>query len=276
LRGRRATGVELDDGSDLAAGLVVLSAGALNTPALLASSGIALGRPRQGGGQSHGEVAIEDHPSFTFTVGLREGASQPVEPVVPISGLLRWSSSGWDAVGCDLMALVMDNVGVGEAGRRHGAVIVVLTGARSTGRLSTGASRTEFDPGWLDRPGDRERFRTGVRHVGELLGSEALAPVADGVFLDDRGTPLAALAAMSDLDLDRWLRRHPGPVSHAAASTRLGAGSTPGALLTGDGGVAGVDRLHVVDASVLPHLPSANPHLPVVAVAERLAAGLPS
>jgi choline dehydrogenase-like flavoprotein len=152
---------------------------------------------------------------------------------------------------------------------------VVLTGAASTGRLATGPGPVRrFDPGWLRHAGDRRRLRAGVRHVGELLATEAVTEVAASVHLDDRGAPLAALATMSDRDLDRWLAGHPGPVSHAAATCRLGAGASAGAALELDGAVAGYERLHVVDASVLPHLPNANPHLPVVAVAERLSAGL--
>jgi choline dehydrogenase/5-(hydroxymethyl)furfural/furfural oxidase len=155
-------------------------------------------------------------------------------------------------------------------------VIVMLAEVSSTGRVASaeGGSGLVFDPGWLRTQDDRRRLRAGVRHTGALLATEAVTGVAQAVFLDDRGTPLSSLAAMSDAELDRWLVAHPGPVSHAAATCRLGDGSVPGAVLGLDGRLLGWERLHVVDASALPRLPNANPQLPVVAMAERLAAAL--
>jgi choline dehydrogenase-like flavoprotein len=269
-----ATGVELDDGTVLGAGLVVVGAGALHTPALLGASGLWPSQERSGpAAAGRWEAPVEDHPAFTFPVALRPGARQRSDrPAVPISGVLRWASGEQAAagVGADLVALVMDHVGVGDQGRRYGAVIVMLAEVSSTGRVAGagGRSGVVFDPGWLRSDDDRRRLRAGVRHAGALLATDAIADVAEGVFLDDRGTPLTSLSAMPDAELDRWLVAHPGPVSHAAASCRLGQ------VLGLDGQLLGCERLHVVDASVFPHLPNANPQLPVLAVAERLAAGL--
>ena len=50
-------------------------------------------------------------------------------------------------------------------------------------------------------------------------------------------------------------------------------GPHPEAVVDAGGRVLGLERLWVIDASVMPRLPSANTHLPVIALAERLAAG---
>jgi choline dehydrogenase-like flavoprotein len=45
-------------------------------------------------------------------------------------------------------------------------------------------------------------------------------------------------------------------------------------VVSGAGAVHGLEGVAVVDASLLPTIPRANPHLAVLAAAERLAAGL--
>ncbi len=261
---QRVTGVELDDGACLTAGLVVLCAGAVHTPRLLRASGLV----------APGTTPIQDHPSFVFTVTLRPAARQPVDqPVPPISGLLRWSSSS--EAPPDHMALVMDHVGLGHEGRRYGAVIVVLSDVVSVGELGTGpGAGLELRPGWLETEPDRFRFRLGVRHISHLLGTDALAAVGERVSIDDVGTPLNRLVAMSDGELDTWLVEHPGPVRHPSSSAPMGVDGHPGAVVDLSGALRGYGGLYLADASVLPHLPNANPMVPVMAVAERLVAGL--
>lgn len=288
VRAGRAVGVELhppggsarsgrDEGRGvevIEADRVVVAAGALQTPALLRRSGV--DHPAIG-------ATAEDHPSFVLTVELAPSSRQhPDEPVAPISALVRWSSEdrlGTVGIGRtgDLMALVMDHVGLGSEGRRYGAVIVVLTDVESRGAIPA-PSLTDphrgphVDPGWLDDPRDRSRLRAGVRHVAGLLSDGAMDGVVAAAHLDDRGTPLDRVAAMDDDELDRWLVAHPGPVSHLGATCPMG--SAVAAPVDPAGRVAGIDGLFALDASVLPHLPNGNPQLPIVAVADRLASGI--
>jgi choline dehydrogenase len=85
---------------------------------------------------------------------------------------------------------------------------------------------------------------------------------------------LAHLAALGDAALDQWLLGHPGPVRHPAATAPMGRAGWPGAVTDLDGTLPGWAGLALADASVLPHVPNANPMLVVLAVAERLAAGM--
>lgn len=278
---RRVAGIELGDGSTLGADRVVVCGGALRTPALLAASGLG---PSRGSGPT-GPWPVTDHPSFVLTVARRPApASTAIAagggPRPAISGLLRWSSGipaagGGGELPADLMALGMDHVGPGPDGHRYGALIVVLTDVAAVGRIdiapadpAPGAGGVIVDPGWLGHPLDRARFRAGVRHLVALVADGAFDPVATGVFADDAGTPASHLAELDDDALDRWLADHPGPVRHPAASLPLGH------AIDLAGAVPGVDGLTVADASVLPRVPNANPMLVVLAVAERLAAGL--
>lgn len=265
FRDRRAVGVELSTGAAIDGGQVIVCAGALGSPALLARSGIGSAPYR-----------LVDHPSFVFSVGLRpEHRLGRDRPIAPISGILRWGADQQEAGAgsVDVVAQVMDHVGRGPSDRHYGSVIVSLLGARSVGRFRPAGAGFEVDPGWFTDPEDRRRMILAVRHVGELMASSALADVAEGVFLDDQGTPVEVMASWSDGELLAWLRTHPGPVHHPASSLGLGAGS--GAVgVDPDGAVRGRRGLFLADASVLPHLPTANPQLPVMAVAARIADGL--
>ena len=85
-----------------------------------------------------------------------------------------------------------------------------------------------------------------------------------------RFTPAAAIASWSDDELVAWLLAHPGPVWHPMATYRIGSKGR----LEPDGQVRGCKGLYVADASALPHAPAANPQLPVMALAWRIADGL--
>jgi 5-(hydroxymethyl)furfural/furfural oxidase len=52
----------------------------------------------------------------------------------------------------------------------------------------------------------------------------------------------------------------------------MGASDDPRAVLTPDGSVKGIEGLYVADASAFPAIPSANTNLPVLMLAEKMAA----
>ncbi len=61
---------------------------------------------------------------------------------------------------------------------------------------------------------------------------------------------------------------------HPTSTVPMGAPSDPTAVVDAWGKVRGVDALHVVDASILPDIPSAPTNLTTIMVAERIAAKL--
>jgi choline dehydrogenase-like flavoprotein len=75
----------------------------------------------------------------------------------------------------------------------------------------------------------------------------------------------------SDADVSRVARATHQTVYHVSGTCRMGADDDPMAVLTPDLRVRGVDGLRVVDASVFPTLPSVNPVVTVMLVAERAA-----
>ncbi len=64
------------------------------------------------------------------------------------------------------------------------------------------------------------------------------------------------------------------PAAHLCGSARMGLSPDAGAVVDPQGRVYGVDNLWVADASIMPRIPSAPPHLTVLMIAEKIAAGL--
>jgi len=82
--------------------------------------------------------------------------------------------------------------------------------------------------------------------------------------------PLDELLA-DDQALEAFVRRAAVGVWHVSCSCRMGASSDPLAVTDNQGRVYGVPALRIVDASLFPVIPSANVHLTVLMVAEKIA-----
>jgi choline dehydrogenase-like flavoprotein len=244
LDGRRAVGVRLVDGSELAADHVVVAAGALHTPAVLLRSGV--DTPGIGTG-------LQDHPSAAITIELREGVR--VEP----DGLLVATALDRD----DLQVLPLNHVG-----GRYAALACALMRPRGrAGRVALAADPSAepvVDLALFADRRDLTRLRDGIRWTLDLLDRPAFRELAAGCFVDDHGTPAEALG--DDDAIERWLLAAP-PVHYHATST-----CAIGSVLDDDGAVRGYEGLYVCDASAFPSVPATNPHLPTTMLAERLAA----
>jgi choline dehydrogenase-like flavoprotein len=237
VEGRRAVGVRVA-GRDVPADLVVVSAGAIHSPALLLRSEIDV--PGVGDG-------LCDHPSFPITVVRNEPADVfglPIATVVRLPGL-----EGPD----DLQILPMDHVDP-----QHPEVAVVLAAVmrvHSRGRVRLAAADAHVDPivEFDMLSDDRD-----VAAIGRAI--DALERL-----VDDAG--LAAVGAVLPYDrTEEAIRARVGDYVHAAGTCAMGR------VVDTFGRVVGYEGLMVCDASVMPALPRANTHLPTVMLAERLAA----
>jgi choline dehydrogenase-like flavoprotein len=77
--------------------------------------------------------------------------------------------------------------------------------------------------------------------------------------------------ATSDTDISALARATHQTVYHVSGTCRMGAADDPLAVLDPDLKVRGVPGLRVADASVFPTIPSVNPVITVMLVAERAA-----
>ena len=94
--------------------------------------------------------------------------------------------------------------------------------------------------------------------------------------LTERVAQSAAIGAVADVEpydlSDDALRRSVGDYVHAIGTCRMGATGDEMAVVDTRGRVFGHEGLVVADASVIPSMMRANTHLPVVMIAERIAA----
>jgi choline dehydrogenase/5-(hydroxymethyl)furfural/furfural oxidase len=255
MDGRRCSGV-LVDGEHLPAGSVVLSAGAIHSPAILLRSGI----EREGIG-----LGLQDHPSVSFGIELRE----PCPTDVPaVTSLARFSSG---SVPADLQILPIDHLGA--SGGPFGTLDVALMFVTSRGRVELASSDPRIDPtvdfDLLDSDVDVERLMVGVREVLALFGRRELTQSVARVFTDRNGGDLSTLDT-SDNGLARWMTSNVGAYVHASGTCAMGPVTGDRSVVDVNGRVIGATGLFVCDASVFPQLPRANTHLPVTMVAEMM------
>ena len=117
-----------------------------------------------------------------------------------------------------------------------------------------------IDPNYLDDPLDQATHIAGMRRARELVCQPALQPYFDHEVMPGD-------EVQSD---DEWLdyaRREGSTVYHAIGSCRMGP--DPMAVVDDRLRVHGLDGLRVVDASIMPTMPSANTNAATYMVAEK-------
>ncbi len=241
--GQRAVGVECDvKGSTqlVEADHTILCGGAIQTPALLLRSGVDNGEVGRG---------LADHPSRVITIELAADRQLPLGTIAPpITTIGRRD-------GIEL--LFMDHTGSDREGRQTAACLVVLMRPESTGSVSLGRSGEDEDEDETD----------ATQRSGELdVHFRLLGDGDDQARLD--GATGEAATWLSEIDGVDSASIQPGfgPVSHAAASCRLGTCLDP------SGAVAGWEGISVMDSAALPGLPEAHPMLPTLVVTEVISA----
>jgi choline dehydrogenase-like flavoprotein len=126
--------------------------------------------------------------------------------------------------------------------------------------------RPRVDPRYFTDPDgyDERIMLTGVRLARKIAEQ---APLADWV-----GRELApGPDATTDDELLDYIHKCHNTVYHPAATARMGAVTDPMSVLDPELWVKGVSRLRVVDASAMPKLPSVNPNITVMTMAEKCA-----
>lgn len=237
LDGRRAAGVRLVSGEEVEADVVVVSAGAIHSPAILLRSAVDVA----GVGEN-----LHDHPSFPIGIWLDD---DPPPAVVPIATLAVLSSP-WGVD--DLQLLPID--GIDPATPRLGMLMAALMRSHSRGsvRLASADPRVEpvvaFD--MLADERDQAPLDAAIDAAERVLGHRAFRRLGTPLPYDrSRSGVLAAL----------------GDYVHAAGTCAMGT------VVDTSCRVVGHEGLLVCDASVMPEAPRANTHLPTVMLAERIA-----
>lgn len=261
--GPRAAGVSIQrpDGGDLEilSPLVVVAAGALQSPPLLRRSGLGT-HPRLGRNLSvHPATSVAGR--FAEPVTAWEGVLQSVGvEELHSAGILIEATATPPGMGSFVLP------GVGRELRRElddadrlatlGAMIADRPSGRVLGRDRT-VLRYDLDPR------DAGRLMTAVRAMGELLFAAGAQEVLTGIPTAPRARSLAELSALLDGVSARRLH-----LSAFHPTGTVAAGSDPHRCpADGEGRLRGVHGVLIADGSLLPGCPEVNPQLSIMAAA---------
>lgn len=264
LDGTRATGVRLVDGTRIAAGRVIVSAGTYGSPAILMRSGIGpAGHLRSVGISVLVDLPgvgenLADHPGVDLDTGWRGPATSG--PVLHSIATLR--SSAAPAEGApDIMFWLSDPDGA-EPGfwldpillkpRSRGSVVLRSADPSALPRITL--------PG-VREPADVERLVEAYARGLELANRPEIRQLATDPPPSEPETPAA------------WRRRiveNAYSLPHVVGTCAMGPSPADGAVVDAFGRVHGVDGLSVVDASIIPDPPAGFPHLVTIMLAEHL------
>jgi choline dehydrogenase len=260
----RATGVRVLDGTIIEAGWVVLCAGTYASPAILMRSGIgpaehlsSVGIPVRVDLPGVG-ANLADHPGVDIDPGYRgAGRAAPV-----LHSIATFHSSSAATTGPpDLMLWISDPAGDPPVFSID--VVLLKPASRGTVRLRSPdpAQPPRIDLPNLRDPADVDRLAEGFRRGWEVAGQPEIRRLCA-----DEPSPLSH----GEDELRRAIRQDAYSDPHVVGTCSIGPSPDDGAVVDTSGSVYGTQRLSVVDASIMPSVPSGFPHIATIMIAERL------
>ena len=284
FNGKRASGIEVESRGEIftiEGGEIILSAGAIASPQLLMLSGVgqeehlrSLGIPVIHSLLGVGEN-LRDHPAVFLVYQAKEPyPDDPLTPAIQVG--LRYTTEG-SATRNDMQ---ISPLHVARENPPPAAIKAAISGpligfsAALQNAITAGQIRlTSDDPHiqphldyrYLSDPWDRERMRQAVRLCVRLAEHEAFKDL-----LGERISPTDEDLA-SDEALDEWLLSNVGTQHHSSGTCKMGPELDPRAVVDQSCRVYGLERIRVVDASVMPDVIRANTNATVFMIAERVA-----
>lgn len=119
-----------------------------------------------------------------------------------------------------------------------------------------------IQPNYMSSPMDRQVLLGGIRLVRRMLATPELAPYLEA-------ETLPGPSAQSDDELLAFARENGTTTYHLIGTAKMGPASDPGAVVDDQLRVHGMQGLRVIDASIMPAMPSANTYATTLMIAER-------
>ncbi len=147
----------------------------------------------------------------------------------------------------------------------HGfSVGPVLLRPKSRGRIRLGSSDPAappiIDPAYFSEASDLEVLVEGVKRCREMVTGRALEP-----FRGEEYAP--GTDVRSDADIAAFVRRSVETLYHPVGTCRMGPDAR--SVVDHDLRVCGVERLRVVDASIMPDIVGGNTNAPTIMIGEK-------
>ncbi len=172
-----------------------------------------------------------------------------------------------DRPDCQLTFLPLALSGTTDAATMHGyQVYVELISCRSRGRSRVVSPDISVQPcfrfNFLQDDRDMAVYRASVAMIRKIVSQPAMAS------LTKRETVPGSDVRSADA-LDRWIRNCAGLSHHLVGSCRMGQRPESGDVVGPDLRVHGINRLRVIDASVMPTVTTGNTHAATIVIAEK-------
>ena len=249
--------------------LFVLSAGSLQSPAILMRSGIG----QRAELERHGIAVIRDvpgvganlcdHPALAVACAVKDpsilDADQPI-----VQTILRYTAPGSG----ERNDLQIEAFSFSPRGGSLSAfaIAAVLEQAHSTGTLRLASADPHAGPvteqHFCEDPRDTSRLAAAFRDCLRFTETESMRTIIDRVIFPAPERELTD-DAISDL-----LHRFAASGFHPCGTLKMGASSDPAAVVDQFGRAFAVDGLVVADASIMPSVPRANTNLTSIMIGE--------
>ena len=277
---------------------VILSGGSIGSPHLLKVSGV--GPPAELAAQGIPVVRalppvgenLQDHLEFYFQVACKEPVTlySALNPVSRFLIGLRWVLRH-DGLGAsnhfETGGFIRSRAGIRYANLQFhflpmavsydGSTLAQEHGfqahigpmrSQSRGWVRLRTPHIEDHPriffNYMSRPEDWEEMRACVRLTREVFAQPS--------FDRYRGREMQPGAdVQTDAQIDEFIRGHVETAYHPSCSCRMGAADDPRSVVDPQGRVVGVERLRVVDSSIMPSITTGNLNAPTIMIAEKLA-----
>ncbi|MFZ5672553.1 MAG: GMC family oxidoreductase [Pseudomonadota bacterium] len=275
LQGNRVAALEMH-GPEVTADTIILSAGSLESPALLMRSGIGPEDVLADAGVACVIAApdvgrdLQDH---LLGAGNLYAARRAVPPSrLQHSESMTYMHAGDFAgggrpeivVGCGIAPIVSERFTLPPIGSAY-SLLFGVTHPTSRGSLritgSEPGDRLRIDPAYLQTGHDRRLFRQALAAAREIGHRPELAGWRDSEILPG---PLRTQA-----EIDRFIAEAAITHHHPCGTCRMGHDAR--SVVDADLMLRGLDNLHIVDGSVLPSLTAGPIHAAILAIAETFA-----
>jgi choline dehydrogenase-like flavoprotein len=273
LAGATARGVRTADGQEHlleTGGEVIVSAGAIHSPAILMRSGIGPARDLRAldipvAADLPVGAVLQEHPLLTLPFPVRNPeTAEARSPMVCV----RYAS-GLAGGGPNDMMILTGGGYKAQRAEAAGAGVRLAGGLRlwvmqsfSTGSLTLRSRDPAVDPvvdlGLLADERDLIRMEDALERSKELLAQPAFAAIATGA--PEYPSRETMLAVVGD-----------GFSGHVSSTCPIGRDGGEHTVVDADCRVLGVEGLRVADASIMPQVPRSNTHLSVVMIGEHAA-----
>ena len=267
--GTTATGVISSTRHVYAAREVILSAGTYGSAAILLRSGVGPARDlTQLGVATIADLPVgqhlQDQPIFYNAYALSDNAIQ----MSPAVGSLLWFRSSLAKDGELDLHISATHLLDGSFSPTGGAIVlatsVVLPESSGTLRISSTDANVQplIDNNFLATERDRLRMLEGVKVSRRLARSPVFGPLQAGELIPGE--------AVRDEALPEVIAANLATYGHPTSTVPMGGATDPEAVVDSAGAVRGLQSLRVVDASIIPRVPSTVTNLTTIMVAEHI------